>query len=116
MRASALRVATLADREQDTPEEVADFVLSLPEGTRLYLCIPLRLDDGAAAGKPGRARPPVDAGRPCFPRRPFNCRKTRDDPPGSPQQGFVRLLVQEKLVELGEAVSEFWRKAAKRCR
>ena len=92
---------------KDTPEEVADFVLSLPQGTRLYLCIPLRLDDGAAAGKPGRARPA--GGRRAAPASRA-ARSTAERLamilPGLRQQGFVRLLVQEKLVELGEAVSE----------
>ena len=44
---------------KDTPDQVADFVLSLPEGMRLYLCIPLRLDDGTAAVKQERGRPPA---------------------------------------------------------
>ena len=91
---------------KDTPEQVADFVLSLPERTRLYLCIPLRLDDAAAAGRQGRgwssgsrratAAPP--AGHAPSDRLAMIL-------PGLQRQGFVRLLVQERLVELGEAVS-----------
>ena len=90
---------------RDTPEQVADFVLSLPEGMRLYLCIPLRLDDGAAAGRQGRGRgsggrraaAPPPAGQAHADRLAIML-------PGLQQQGFVRLLVQERLVELDEAV------------
>ncbi len=31
--------------EKDTPEKIADFVMSLPRGLRLYICMPLALED-----------------------------------------------------------------------
>ena len=91
---------------KDTPDQVADFVLSLPEGMRLYLCIPLRLDDGTAAARQER-------GRSSGSRRSAGAAPPGRAPaerlaiilPGLQQQGFVRLLVQDRLVELGEAVS-----------
>ena len=36
--------------EKDTPEKIADFVMALPEETRLYLCFPLSLGDRTCAG------------------------------------------------------------------
>lgn len=92
--------------EQDTPETIADFVMSLPPETSLYLCI--RLDLGADS--PG--------GRESLPRRP-NGRRRQSEPstpglsperrlamvlPGLQQQGFVRLLIGGQIVDLSEAV------------
>jgi excinuclease ABC subunit A len=91
---------------KDTPDKVADFVLSLPEGTRLYLCIPLRLEDGA--GEARRARTRSAGGRRAAPAsRAGHSAAERLGMilPGLQQQGFVRLLVHEKLVELAEAVA-----------
>src|SRR4029453_6375133 len=43
--------------EKDTPEKIADFVMDLPEETRLYLCFPLSLEAGRAPlRKPGGKR------------------------------------------------------------
>jgi excinuclease ABC subunit A len=89
---------------RDTPDQIADFVLSLPEGMRLYLCFPLRLDDPGA----------VASGRQSAGKRRTTRTASRDGTlagrlamvlPGLRQQGFLRLLVQEKLVELEEAVA-----------
>src|SRR3974377_1259526 len=40
--------------ERDTTEKIADFITSLPQGTRFYLCIRLFLFDTEGASKPGR--------------------------------------------------------------
>ncbi len=88
--------------EADSPEKIADFVMSLPEGTRLYLCIKLQLEadpEQAGAAPAGRARRRA-AGQDlaAAPEKRLAVML-----PGLRQQGFVRLLVGEKIVELSEA-------------
>jgi excinuclease ABC subunit A len=85
--------------EKDTPQSIAEFVLSLPEGQRIYLCMRLALD------APGESQ---DSGT----RRPHKSPPTRQKPedrlavilPGLQQQGYVRLLIDSELVNLSEAV------------
>jgi len=100
--------------EKDTPEKIADFVMDLPEETRLYLCFPLSLEAGRAPlRKPGGKRQ-GPAGRVLS--------ATRDQKPeeklavmlpGLQQQGFVRLLIDGRLVDLAEALETLKRSARK---
>ena len=39
--------------EKDTPEKIADFVMSLPRGLRLYVCMPLSLDGAPSPAASG---------------------------------------------------------------
>lgn len=85
--------------ERDTPQSIADFVMALPRGQRLYLCMRLGLD---AAGA-GTAEPKTAA-------RKARARAPRPEDqlaiilPGLRQQGFVRLLIGGALVDLDQAV------------
>ena len=78
--------------EKDTPQKIADFVMSLPQGQRLYLCMRLALDaPGAAAGgsrrrRSQRAQPSAS--------RPED--RLAVILPGLQQQGFVRLLIDSE--------------------
>ncbi len=100
--------------EKDTPDAIADFVLSLPEGQRLYLCMRLDLESGAAAANPAIERPGKTR------------RSAREAPPGSEpadrlamilpglqQQGFVRLLIGARVVDLPDAVEALQESASK---
>ena len=86
--------------EKDTPESIADFILSLPEGQRLYLCMRLSLDSpGQDQGKEVARRPlrRVPAGG-----RPED--RLAVILPGLQQQGYVRLLIDKDVVDLSEAL------------
>ena len=92
--------------EKDTPQSVADFVMSLPEGQRLYVCRSVSLDSspgevssGAVSKNEGAAR----RGR----------KKTHIDEillyeklaallPELRRQGIMRLLIGDTAVELDE--------------
>jgi excinuclease ABC subunit A len=88
--------------DRDTPEKIADFIMTLPRGTRIYLCIPLALDSQAHTSR----SPAKKAGE----------REGSGGPvtdlestlamvlPGLLQQGFVRLLIGDRLVDLPDAV------------
>ncbi len=83
--------------EKDTPQKIADFVLSLPQGQRFYLCMRLELD-----------APPQQASSARRPPRPRAAAASPADRlammiPGLQRQGYVRLLVGGELVELSEA-------------
>jgi excinuclease ABC subunit A len=81
--------------EKDTAESIADFLTLLPHGTRMYLCIPLLLD-----GEPGGSdRSPTDQSL-----LPALEKRLAIILPGLLQQGFVRLLIGDRAVELSEAV------------
>lgn len=99
--------------EKDTPEKIADFVMCLPRGLRFYICMPLALD-GTSPGPP-QTKPP---------RRP-TASQLQDQArtpearlamilPGLQQQGFVRLLIGDRLVELADAVETLRRSPVKR--
>ena len=92
--------------EKDTPEKIADFLISLPPGTRLYLCMALALDGASVAGKHRRrqkpgARSPLDS--PGTGLRPEE--QLEMILPGLQQQGFIRLLIDDRVVDLSEAVA-----------
>jgi excinuclease ABC subunit A len=88
--------------EKDTPEKIADFVERLPLGARLYLCIPLALENPEAARKIAdgrgarRTAPSSSAGR--------LEERLAVVLPGLQRQGFVRLLIGNQIVELSDAL------------
>jgi excinuclease ABC subunit A len=89
--------------EKDTPEKIADFVMSLPRGLRLYICWPLALA-GAGAGqqekKPLKHR--TSAHESVQGQTPAS--RLAMILPGLQQQGFLRLLIGDRLVDLADAV------------
>ncbi|HSW39382.1 MAG TPA: excinuclease ABC subunit A, partial [Acidobacteriota bacterium] len=92
--------------EKDTPETIADFIMSLPAGQRFYICRPLipdRVQDNnewtpSRRGK-AAATAPVLSGK-----------LLTEMLPGLQKQGFVRLLIGADTVELNDAVG-----ALKKC-
>jgi excinuclease ABC subunit A len=86
--------------EKDTPQSIADFIMSLPQGQRIYLCMRLALDVPHQKDENEK-----EMGRRA-------ARKSAPKPedrlavilPGLQQQGFVRLLIDSELVDLSEAV------------
>ncbi len=77
--------------EKDTPQNIADFVMSLPAGQRLYLCMRLSLEGAPLqTGKTVRQAKPED--------------RLAVMLPGLRQQGFVRLLIGKELADLADAV------------
>jgi excinuclease ABC subunit A len=88
--------------EKDTPEKIADFALSLPQGTRVLLCMPLSLEED----RPD-AKQPAGTGRAARP-RPAGAGDVETrlamSLPGLQKQGFVRLLVGDRIVDLAEAI------------
>jgi excinuclease ABC subunit A len=85
--------------EKDTPEGVADFVMSLPAGQRLYLCMRLALDAPSQPtdGAPTRTRKKAPTAS-----RPED--RLAMILPGLQQQGFVRILIDKEAVDLSQAV------------
>ena len=85
--------------EKDTPQSIADFIMSLPRGQKLYLCIRLPLDEsGNRQEDTIRHSPEASLARiPPEDRLALML-------PGLQKQGFVRLLIGSELVELPEAV------------
>jgi excinuclease ABC subunit A len=85
--------------EKDSPQSIADFIMSLPQGQRIYLCMRLALDPPG----PGGTEPGQRAAR-----KSSVSQKPEDRLavilPGLQQQGYVRLLIDSELVGLPEAV------------
>ncbi len=100
--------------EKDTPDKIADFISSLPEGIRFYLCMNIPLEESAPSpgqGKKSRApsRKGDKGGTPgasCSERLAMIL-------PGLQQQGFLRLLIGDQVVELGDAIRTLKQAAAK---
>jgi excinuclease ABC subunit A len=92
--------------EKDTPQKIADFVMSLPAGQRLYLCIRLALNG-------------TEPQRENSPRRPKKLAPSGPEDrlammlPGLQQQGFLRLLIGDEVVDLANAVEALERSASK---
>jgi excinuclease ABC subunit A len=83
---------------KDTPQNIADFLMSLPQGQRLYLCMRLSLDAPARpANGPGRSASKNAALKPAD--------RLALMMPGLQQQGYVRLLIGAELVDLPQAVA-----------
>ena len=84
--------------EKDTPQKIADFIMALPSGQRLYLCMRLALD--AAAPQPQapvrRARKQAAGAKPE--------ERLSVILPGLQQQGYIRLLIDGDIVDLPRAV------------
>jgi excinuclease ABC subunit A len=84
---------------KDTPQSIADFVISLPRGQRVYLCmrLPLEVPVGPTSSSSRRGR------------RNTSAKMRPEDQlavmlPGLQQQGFVRLLIGSELIDLPQAV------------
>ncbi|HYK87238.1 MAG TPA: excinuclease ABC subunit UvrA [Acidobacteriota bacterium] len=84
--------------EKDTPDKIADFVMSLPAGTRFYVCMRLSLEEPQASRQVQR-RASVASRRVSRPEEQLGVIL-----PGLQQQGFVRLLIGSRTVELSNAV------------
>ncbi len=83
--------------EKDTPQKIADFVMSLPAGQRLYLCMRLAL----ASTVPQQEKISRHSVK-TAPQKPVD--KLAVMLPGLQQQGFVRLLIGNELVGLADAI------------
>ncbi len=100
---------------KDTPQEIADFVLALPPGQRLYVCMTLNL-----ARTPGSEFPSSERSSSPRRRRSVPAKEKDVTPedrlagilPGLQKQGFLRLLIGDRLVELPDAVDELRRSRA----
>ncbi len=91
--------------ERDTPDKIADFVTSLPEGMRFYLCTQLLLGEGHQPAKPGRPTRGEARREPSVSTGAAGAEKQLAMIlPGLQQQGFVRLLIGDRVVDLAEAV------------
>jgi excinuclease ABC subunit A len=84
---------------KDTPQSIADFILSLPRGQRFYLCMRLALEAPALpqTGTPRKSRKTSSAAAGPEDRLVVIL-------PGLQQQGFVRLLIDGEIVDLSQAV------------
>ena len=102
---------------KDTPEKIADFVMALPQGTRLYVCFPLLLSQDERGAEKAKSR------------RRARSSAQEESPedrlalmlPGLQQQGFIRLLVDTELIDLSQALESLvwlipWRFAAGKVR
>ena len=98
--------------ERDTPDKIADFVLALPSGSRFYICMRLALDrQDEGLAQVSRTQKPS----------PRVKREKAEKPedrlavilPGLQQQGFVRLLIDDRLVDLADSVDAL-RKSSKK--
>jgi excinuclease ABC subunit A len=94
--------------EKDSPQSIADFIMSLPQGQRVYLCMRLSLDTpgqspGSALGRSGRSAVATP--------KPEN--RLAVILPGLQQQGFVRLLIDRELVDLAQAVETLAKSSSK---
>lgn len=86
--------------KRDTPETIADFLLSLEEGQKFYVCARLDLSPPAPdSGRRGK-RPPAAGGR---------LERLGMMLPGLERQGFVRLLVGGEPTDPGGAVAALGR-------
>lgn len=90
--------------ERDTPDKIADFVLALPPGTRFYICMRLALDGGdegpAQVSQTQKTSPRVKKEKAEIPADRLTAIL-----PGLQQQGFVRLLIGDRLVDLADSVA-----------
>ncbi len=90
--------------EKDTPEKIADFVMALPRGLRLYICMPLALED------PALVQPEAQGIKRRTPSQGSSSAHRAEARlamilPGLQQQGFVRLLIGSRLVDLADALA-----------
>jgi excinuclease ABC subunit A len=85
--------------ERDTPQSIADFVMSLPSGQRLYLCMRLHLEAVAKENGAGKRVSKRNPSRSVHPEEQLSVIL-----PGLRQQGFIRLLIDGELTELDHAI------------
>jgi excinuclease ABC subunit A len=97
--------------EKDTPQKIADFVMSLPAGQRLYLCMRLALD-GAIPQSDKTSRKSAKTAPSKSADQLAKLKKLSMMLPGLQQQGFVRLLIGKELVGLADAVETLERSGA----
>ncbi len=91
--------------ERDTPDKIADFITALPEGMRFYLCTNLPLSEGAPAAKTPGQNGTAERRRAASGAVQRNPEKQLAIMlPGLQQQGFVRLLIGDRAVELSDAM------------
>jgi excinuclease ABC subunit A len=86
--------------EKDTPQKIADFVMSLPPGQRIYLCMRLALDGAVPQTVPQKEKTARQA-------KPED--RLAVMLPGLQRQGFIRLLIENELVDLTDAVEALQR-------
>ncbi|MBN1569493.1 MAG: excinuclease ABC subunit UvrA [Acidobacteria bacterium] len=94
--------------EKDTPESIADFVMSLPQGQRIYLCMRLALEESAPQPSRPASRPQKRTAATVRPEE-----RLAVILPGLQQQGFVRLLIDGELEDLSQAVDALKRSKSK---
>jgi excinuclease ABC subunit A len=94
--------------EKDTPQSIADFVMSLPQGQRIYLCMRLQLEAPVPAGTGTSRRPPKSTAAASKPEH-----RLAVILPGLQQQGYVRLLIGSELVDLSDAVETLGKSGSK---
>ena len=94
--------------EKDTPQSIADFVMALTEGQRLYLCMRLSLDAPSEleTRQPGRTQKIRTSSAKLEDRLAVIL-------PGLQQQGYVRLLIGSEVVDLSEAVETLRKSSSK---
>ena len=94
--------------ERDSPEKIASFLMSLPVGMRFYICMPLSLSNEAQVSTHGSNNSPERSSSSSI-RSSSLAPKERLKVilPGLQQQGFVRLLIGSRLVDLSEAIQAF---------
>jgi excinuclease ABC subunit A len=92
--------------EKDTSQKIADFVMSLPAGRRLYLCMRLPLDETSPPQEKStrRSSKPVSS-------NPED--RLAVMLPGLQQQGFIRLLIENDLVNLADSIEALQRSKSK---
>lgn len=82
---------------RDTPQSIADFIMALPAGQRLYLCMRLALENA-----PQQQEAPARRSRKPASAKPEE--RLAVILPGLQQQGYVRLLIDGEIVDLQQAV------------
>jgi excinuclease ABC subunit A len=87
--------------EKDTPQKIADFIMSLPRGQRIYLCMRLELE--SAMDLPQNRRGMRSSAHQTGP-NPENSLAVML--PGLRQQGFVRLLIGKDIADLSQAAED----------
>ena len=92
---------------KDTPQGIADFVMALPPGQRLYLGMRLALE----GAEPRQDTPVRRSRKPSAAQKPHE--RLSAILPGLQQQGYVRLLIDGEIVDLMQAVETLKRAKSK---
>jgi excinuclease ABC subunit A len=94
--------------EQDTPESVADFIMTLPEGQRFFVCRRLVPESFSGDREPASRRSSRTASSDTLSPKDLEMAL-----PGLQQQGFIRLLIGGNIVDLSQAVTTLKKNADK---